>query len=96
MSNKKKTIKLTNEQFERLERLLDYEIDQEYNYQLWGDFNTEYIGDLIDLYEAIHLGNADGFFEAIVYEDLVNKKKALIKEILDYKAFVEKEKNGGN
>ena len=84
--NRKYTLKLNLEQFKRLERLLDYEIEQEYYYAVNGSLESEYITELVDLYEAIHLGNADGFFEALVYEDDIKAKRALIQEIEDLKA----------
>jgi len=76
-----KTIKLTDKQFETLERLLDYEIEQEYIYQSNGDKDTELLEDYIDLYEALYTKQARSFIEAIVFEDLVESKKKLLGEL---------------
>ena len=76
MKKDKYTITLNNTQFEALERLLDYEIDQEYLYQLNSNNGREldYLKELIDLYEALYIGQARSFIEATLCEDLVNNK----------------------
>ena len=79
-----KTIKLSDKQFETLEHLLDYEIDQEYCYQINSDQEArdlEYFSSLIDLYEALYTKQARNMVEALVFEDLVEGKKKLLKEL---------------
>ena len=76
-----KTIKLSDKQFETLERLLDYEIEQEYIYQSNGDKDTELLENYIELYETIYTKQASNIIEALVFEDLVESKKKLLEEL---------------
>lgn len=76
-----RTIKLTEEQYTTLENLLEYEIDQEYIYQYNGEKATDYLEDLVNLYEAIKRKQADNFIEALVSQDLVEGKRKLIEEL---------------
>jgi len=77
-------LQLTQAQFDTLEKLLDYEIDQEYFYQSNYDLEArdlEYLGNLIDLYEALYTKQARSMIEAFVFDDLVGSKKALLDEL---------------
>lgn len=87
-----KTIKLSDKQFETLAHLLDYEIDQEYYYQINGGLETDYIADLVSLYEAVYKGQAHDFLEAMLYEDFVKRQKEKIKEIKDLQKYIEEDK----
>ncbi len=71
-----RTIKLTEKQFKTLENLLDYEFDQELNYQENGDRDTELLEDYLDLYKAVMTPR--GIVEVLVYEDLCQAKQKQI------------------
>lgn len=73
-----KTIKLTDEQFEILERLLDYEFEQELNFQENSDKNTELLEDYLELYKAIYKNQATNFIQAFVYNDSIEIKEKAI------------------
>ena len=76
-----KTIKLTDEQFEILERLLDYEFEQELNFQENGDKNTELLEDYLELYKAIYKNQATNFIQAFVYNDSIEIKEKEINKL---------------
>ena len=76
-----KTIKLTDEQFETLKNLLEYEIDQEYNYQVNGDCEADYLSKIVDIYEAIHHKQATSFIEGFVISEVVEGYRKLVEEI---------------
>ena len=76
-----KTIKLTDEQFEILERLLDYEFEQELNFQENGDKNTELLEDYLELYKAIYKNQATNFIQAFVYNDSIEIKEKEISKL---------------
>lgn len=73
-----KTIKLTDKQYETLKHLLDYEFDQELNYQEQGDRDTSLLEDYLELYEALYTNNAKNFIEAFVYSEIIENKKKQI------------------
>lgn len=76
-----KTIKLTDEQFEILERLLDYEFEQELHFQENGDKNTELLEDYLELYKAIYKNQATNVIQAFVYNDSIEIKEKAINEL---------------
>ena len=76
-----KTIKLTDEQFEILERLLDCEFEQELNFQENGDKNTELLEDYLELYKAIYKNQATNFIQAFVYNDSIEIKEKEISKL---------------
>ena len=73
-----RTIKLTDKQYETLTRLLDYEFDQELNYQECGYCDTELLEDYLDLYKAVE--RPRDFIEALVYDDICKIRQ----ENIDY------------
>ena len=73
-----KIIRLTNEQYSTLEHLLDYEFDQELNYQEQEDKNTDLLEEYYSLYEAIYKGQAKSFIDAIVIQDIMDNKRKQI------------------
>lgn len=76
-----KTIKLTDEQFEILEHLLDYEFEEELNFQENGDKNTELLDDYLELYKAIYKNQATNFIQAFVYNDSIEIREKEINEL---------------
>lgn len=80
-----KTIKLTDEQFETLVGLLEYEIDQEYNYQINGDCEADYLAKIVDIYETIHHKQAKSFIEGFVISEVVENYRKLVEELKNAK-----------
>ena len=74
-------ITLTDEQQTWLLRLLNREWDEEVEYQ-WRnqESETEYLKDMLDVYEAI-LGKADDWIHAYIIKEDIEEKQKQIKEL---------------
>ena len=75
-----RTIKLTDEQAQLLEKLLEHEMDEEFLYQVDGDKETDYYAKLLDLYKAIQAKPRNGI-EAFVIGDIIECRRKEMEEI---------------
>ena len=75
-----KTIKLTDEQYDALYRLLLREWDQEWLFQIDGDKDTEWLEEYYSLYEAM-FQKPKSIIDVMVNTDILAKLRKEIKEV---------------
>lgn len=75
-----RTIKLTDEQAEFLEKLLEHEMTEEFVFQADGAHDPEYYETVLNLYKAIQK-KPRNFMEAFVLDDIIGDREKELEEL---------------